>query len=133
MNVSVALRSKTPRAATPVKALAAGSPAPPALVLMDVNDDSFTVQGVDAAGAPVDISAVATIAVTSDTPTVLSVDPPVGMTCAIHALLPGTATLTITATWNDGSAGPFTVTWPITVTGGPATGLIITPGTPTVR
>jgi hypothetical protein len=101
--------------------------------IVDNEDDTFTVGGVDAAGAPVDISSVATLDATSGDPSVMSVDPPAGMVVTAHALKPGSVTLTFTATWNDGSIGPFTIDQPVSVTGGPATGLIVTPGTPTVR
>ncbi len=103
----------------------------------DNEDSTCTVQGVDAGGNPVDISSVATIAVTSSDPATVSVDPPSGMTFTIHGLKPSTAgspvQITVTATWNDGSLGPFTFILPVDVTGTAATGLIVTPGTPVVR
>jgi hypothetical protein len=102
--------------------------------LQDNGDDTCTVLGVDAGGNTADISAVATIVVTSDAPTILTVDPPVGMTFAMHAVGPlGAANVTAVATWNDGSKGPFTFTLPVTVVAGPATGVVIVPGTPTVH
>lgn len=115
--------------------LRAGSPPPPTLSLPDNLDQPFTVGGLDSGSPPqpVDISGVATITVTSDNPAVMTADTPSGMSCTVHALTPGSVNLTIVATWNDGSVGPFTITWPITVTGSAATGLVITPGTPTVR
>lgn len=104
-------------------------------LLLDNQDNTFTVQGTDAAGATVDISTVATLtpAPTSSDPTVLTVDTPTGMTGTVHALKPGSAKVTINATWTDGSVGPFTIDWPLTVSGSAATGLTIVPGTPTVR
>jgi hypothetical protein len=104
-----------------------------AFVFQDNEDDTATVLGTDSAGATVDISQVASIAVTSDAPTICSVDAPVGTSFKFHGLLPGTANLTVVATWNDGSVGPFTFVLPVTVSGSAATGIVVTPGTPTVR
>ncbi len=118
--------------ATVLKKAAVGAP-PTTDLIMDNQDQSFTLQGVDVQGAPVDISGVATIVVTSDAPTIFSVDPPAGMTVQGHALLPGTANLTFVATFTAGGIGPFTITQPITVSGSAATGLVVTPGTPGVR
>ena len=103
--------------------------------IQDNQDDTYTVSGVDAAGAAVDISAVATLtpAPTSDNTASLTVDAPTGMTFAVHGLLPGVANVLATATWTDGSIGPFAFTLPTTVTAGPAGGIVITPGAPTAR
>jgi hypothetical protein len=105
-------------------------------VFMDNQDDTCTVNGVDAAGNPVDISSVATIAVNSGDTTTVTVDPPTGMTFAMHATGKLTASgspclISVTATWNDGSVGPFSFTLPVDVVAGPATGVVIIPGTPT--
>jgi hypothetical protein len=108
-------------------------------VMLDNEDDTYTVSGIDAAGNPVDISAVATLtpAPTSDNTSVLTVDAPDPanpMTFAVHAVGPlGVANVLATATWNDGSLGPFSFTLPTTVQAGPAGGIEIIPGTPTVR
>lgn len=102
-------------------------------ILIDNQDQSFTLNGVDSQGASVDISTLATITAESDNTDVITVDPPAGMTVQGHAVLPGTATITFVATFNDGSIGPFTVDLPVTVTAGGPTGLIVTPGTPTIR
>ncbi len=101
--------------------------------LLDNEDDTGTVNGVNAAGNPVDISNVATITVTSDNPAVLSVDPPQGTTFKVHGATPGTCNLSIVATWNDGTVGPFTITEPMTVSAGGPTGVKVDWGTPTVR
>ena len=113
--------------------LAKGAAAPPTYGIMDNEDGTFTVVGVDSAGAPVDISAVATLAAVSDTPTVFSVDPPVGMLVTGHGLLPGSANVTFTATWLDASVGPYSIVLPVSCTGGPAVGITVTPGVPTIR
>ncbi len=107
----------------------------PAYVLVDNEDGSFTVTGTDAAGASVDISAVATLdpPPTSSAPATLSVDPPAGMLVACHGLLPGHADVTVTATFTDGSVGPFVITVPADVGAGPATSLTVTFTTPTIR
>lgn len=101
-------------------------------ILIDNQDDTFTVVGVDAQGQPVDISGVATLEVTSDNVSVLTVDPPNGMTSAMHAVGPvGSANINAVATWTDGSIGPFNFTLPVTVASGGAVGVIIQPGIPT--
>jgi hypothetical protein len=109
--------------------------APGMFSIVDNGDDTFTVGGVDAGGNPVALaSPPVTITAVSDNTSVLTVDPPVGVGSAIHAVGPvGSANLTIVATWSDGSDGPFTIVQPITVAGGAATGLSITFGTPTIH
>jgi hypothetical protein len=107
--------------------------------LQDNGDNTFTVLGVDKAGNTTDISAVAKLAAVSDNPAVITVDPPQGMTVGIHAPVNpapevgAKANVTLTATWTDGSVGPFAITLPGTITGGPATGLAVEIGTPTVH
>ncbi len=101
-------------------------------VLLDNEDETFTVLGVTAGGNTVDISDVATLEVVSDNTSILTVDPPVGMTSAMHAVGPlGTANLSVTATWNDGSLGPFSFTLPGEVKAGPVGGVVIDLGPPT--
>lgn len=106
-----------------------------AFTFVDNEDDSVSVQGSDAGGNPVDISAVASIAVVSSDLTVLTVDPPVGTTFKMHGLKPGHSDVAVTATWNDPTAGigPFAATLPCDVTAGGVSGLVITPGVPTPR
>lgn len=106
--------------------------------LQDNGDLTFTVFGTDAAGALVDISDVATLTATSSDSTVVTVDPPVKMSSAVHAAVPppvvgATASISFTATWNDGSVGPFTIDWPQTIVAGPVTGIAVQPGTPSVH
>lgn len=115
--------------------LAAGDPAVTSFQLQDNQDDTYTVSGVDAAGFPVDISGVASLtpAPTSADPTVLTVDAPTGMTFGVHGVKPGESDVTATATWNDGSLGPFTFILPTTVAAGPAGSIVVTPGVPTSR
>jgi hypothetical protein len=105
------------------------------VVILDNENDSFTVMGVDGAGNPVDISSVATMTAVSDTPGTVTVTT-TGMTGTVVAVGPlGTANLTVTATWNDGSIGPFSITVPVTVAANPATtsGIGVTFGTPVVN
>jgi len=130
--VSLAKKSAAKKMAAPgVKA--AGD----AYILLDNEDGSVAVQGTDSAGNPVAIDAVATITATSSDPTVVAVDPPAGMKFVLHALKPtppGTpAKVTIVATWNDGSAGPFTFTLDCAVSGTVAAGLTVTLSDPVVR
>jgi hypothetical protein len=133
--ISMATKSAAAKAAKATKTSGAAPGPAQDFLLMDNEDSTFTVFGVDAGGNRVDISSVATLtpAPTSSDTAVLTLDPPVGMTDKVHGLKPGTATITFTATWNDGSRGPFTVDWPQTVSGTPATGITVTPGTPTIR
>ena len=109
--------------------------APATFNIVDNGDDTFTVGGVDAGGNPVALaSPPVTITCVSDNTSVLTVDPPVGVGSAIHAVGPvGSANLTIVATWSDSSDGPFTIVQPVTVTGGAAAGLTITFGVPTIH
>jgi hypothetical protein len=124
---SVTRKSAAPAGAAKPKA------APGVFVLLDNEDDTFTVMGVDAGGNQVDISTVATLTVSSDAPTILTVSPPVGMTSAVQAVGPtGAANVICVATWNDASIGPFTLNQPITVSGTAATGLVVNFGTPTI-
>ncbi len=67
-------------------------------LLVDNEDDTVTVMGADAGGNPVDISALAALTASSSDATVLSVDPPAGMTYKEHALKPGHADVTLVAT-----------------------------------
>jgi len=106
--------------------------------LLDNEDGSFTILGLRADGTTADISAIASLTPppVSDNPAVLTVDPPAGMTDQCHGLSAGTANVACTATWNDGSVGPFNLTVPCTVAAhppGPITGLAVTFGVPTVR
>lgn len=89
-----------------------------------------TVNGTDAAGDIVDISTVATLAVTSSDESVATVTVS-GMQYTIKTLKAGSVSFHSTATWNDGSAGPFSVDDPCEVATGPVTGLIVKHGNPT--
>jgi hypothetical protein len=122
------------KSAGQVRKAKAGDPVP-SLVLLDTQDGAFTIFGVNHVGDKMDISGVATLGdVASDNPAVLTVDAPAGMTAQTHGLTAGTANVTVTATWNDGSVGPFTITIPATVSTDPTvTGLAVEFGPPTVR
>ncbi len=134
VNVKLVKKSAAPRGA---KAVPGAKAAGTNFLFMDNEDDTCTVQGVDASGSPVDISAVATLAVTSGDPLTISVDSPVGMTFKMHGLKPSVAgtpvVISATATWTDGSIGPFKFDLPCDVTGTAATGIVIVPGAPVVR
>ncbi len=118
------------------KAKKSGKAAPGDFALVVGEDGSVEVFGTDAAGDQIDISELATIAVTSSDPGILTVDTPVGMKFTETAVAEGHADVAIVATWNDGSIGPFNATDPVDVQKappGPVTGLIIVHGTPTVH
>jgi hypothetical protein len=98
------------------------------LALADNSNGTATVYGIDEVGNPVDISSVATLTVSSDTPAVATVGTPTGMTFPYAAAtnpapaIGATANWTSTATWNPGTTAPagspFTDT--VTVTIGPS-------------
>lgn len=127
-SVKLLKKSHLPKQAGVPKPIKAGE-----FILVDNEDDTCTVMGVDAAGNPVDIGSVATLTpapVSSDT-TILTVDPPSGMTFKMIAVGPlGFATVTATAAWNDGSTGPFSADLPVQVIAGTPTGVKIIPGVP---
>lgn len=135
MTIKLVKKSKGMRAA-PTKTAAVGDPIP-SYLLQDNQDGSFTVHGVDAAGATVDISVVASLdpPPTSSDLAVLTVDAPHGMMVVCHAHNPGHSDVTVTATWNDPATGigPYVITVPCDVGSGPATGLFVTFGEPTIR
>lgn len=120
-----------------------GDAAPSNFLIMDNEDTTCTVFGtdgtMDANGNPtqIDISQVATLGtpVSSD-PSLVTADPPVGMTFAEHALAVGSPNVTVVATWNDDSVGPFTFIDNLVISAPvpPAvTGLVVTHSAPTVR
>lgn len=131
MGVKVIKKSTAGKfAAGPKKPFKAGDPAPMP-VIMDNEDESYTIGATDSTGGDVDITGVATLTANSSNVTVMTVDPASGFTVQTHALSAGTCVLTFVASWNDGSK-TLTIDWPQTVTG-TATGLKVTPGTPVVR
>jgi hypothetical protein len=106
--------------------------------IQDNQNDSCTVIGVDGAGNQVALPSTVSIVVTSSDPTTITVAAPVGTTFVMTATgkltIPGTPTnLTVTATWSDGSAGPYTYILPVDVIAGPVGGIVIVPGTPTIN
>lgn len=127
------------KAARATKKHAPGDPAPVSFELTDNEDNTLTISGVNKAGDSLDLSATYTLtpAPTSDAPTIVSVDPPTGMTIPYHGLKVGTANILATATQNAGTtppAGPFASTTPIVCTADPnVAGIIATPGTPVPR
>ncbi len=110
--------------------------------ILDTEDGHYTVHGHTVSGKNVDLTDVATLTATSSDPTVFTASPPVGMSGDVVAVLavppatgPRTATLSLVATWNDGSVGPFTIDVPgtVNVTPDPVIGLGVVFGTPTVH
>jgi hypothetical protein len=110
-------------------------------IIQDNQDSTCTVYGVDSAGNQADISALATLTPppTSSDTSKITVDAPQGMTFVMHAVAatdPGApVTISATATFNDGTTGPFTFDLPCDVNKSPTAigGIVIVPGTPTVR
>lgn len=114
-------------APAPLK-LKPGAPAPAAFELHVGDDGSVTIFGVNDQSNQVDISGVATLGVVSNNTSIVTVDTPVGMTFNEHAVAVGDAAVTCTATWNDGSIGPFSADDNLSVVAnppGPVTGLSI--------
>jgi hypothetical protein len=104
-----------------------------AYLLQDNNDGSFDVFGLNAAGNRVDITGVATLDASSSDDSVVAVSPPTGAHVACQAKKPGSAEIKATATWNDGSVGPFEITVPCDVKSSPVKGLVAEFGDPTIR
>jgi hypothetical protein len=125
--------AKAMLAASPVKAKV-GDPVPN-FAIFDNEDGTFSIFGTSPSNPKIDISSVATLTTVSSDTTLVTVDPPTGFTDAFHALKAGNPIITATATWNDGSKGPFSLDLPLVITTDPnsATGLGVTFGTPTVR
>lgn len=99
-------------------------------------DGSCTVLGSRDDGSQVDISDVATLTVSSGDTSVVTVSTPSGMTFVETAVALGHSDVAITATWNDGSIGPFSITDPVDVVQpppGPVTGLVIVHQPPVVH
>jgi hypothetical protein len=133
-SVSLVKKSSSPAvAAANVSQQAVGNE----FVFVDNEDSTCTVHGVNAAGNPVDISNVATLNVTSSDPSKLALDEPIGMTFKMKGVAPtepgSPVIVSVTATWNDGSIGPFSFDLPCTLTGSAVTGIVVVPGTPVVR
>lgn len=133
--VTLVKKSQMKARATGAKAGAAAD-----FVVQDNEDNTVTIGVVDLAGVPITDPAVLaniTLTAVSADPTKVTVDAPVGLTAAEHALaptVPGTpVVVSFTATWSDGSFGPFTVSDPIDVTQSGPGSLVINHGTPTVR
>jgi len=104
------------------------------LVSFTIVDDpgkpgSYIVMGVDAAGDLLDISGVATITATDDGSgnVTTTVTGPVNFAVQGNKITPAgsPATVSLVATWNDNSVGPFPATCSFTVTAGAAAGLAV--------
>lgn len=124
---SVTIVKKTNAMKAPVPHVKA-SLATGTFVLLDGGTGTFTTLGQDSATPPnqVDISTVATETVVSDDPK-LVVGPVTGMAVTLTAPPSGTGTanVTFTATWNDGSVGPFTFVAVVSYSGGAITGITV--------
>jgi hypothetical protein len=106
--------------------------------IQDNGDATFTVFGVDSAGnGGIDISGIATMTAVSSDTSKLTVDAPVGVTSAIHAVgplapAPG-VTVSIVVTFTSGSPAPISIDQPITIVQGPVSGVQVVFGTPTAH
>jgi len=121
----------------PLKAAAKGVGVGPDFILIDNQNDTATVAGIDSVGNPTTLDPnIVSITVSSSDMTILTVGTPTGLTFPFSTTgklsVPGTpVVLTATATWSDGSVGPFTGTLPVDVVAGPTSGVIVIPATPT--
>lgn len=105
-------------------------------IFFDNEDSTCEVFGVSKGGNQSDISQVATLAVVSADTSKVTVDAPIGMKFKMSAVGPVSTTpvnISVTATWNDGSLGPFVFDLPVTVQAGPANSIVVVPGTPVAR
>lgn len=112
--------------------------APQGFNLADNGNGTYTVQGTTQGGNNVDISAVATLAVSSATPAIAAAALTTGMNFSVTAATPApaigaTVAVTLTATWNDGSVGPFTIVVTYTVIASPVTGITVQPTSAQVK
>lgn len=111
--------------------------APPEFGLRDNEDDSVTLVGVDASGNPATLdTSLGTLATVSGDTSIVTVDPPVGLTYQMHAVgklsVVGTPVpVTSTFTFAAGNPTPISVIDPINVIAGAANSFDITHGTPT--
>ncbi len=117
---------------------AAGKAGPPKkgdlLVIGDDQQATLTVALVDAAGFPIpNGDTLATLSASSSDATLLTFDPPTGLTDHYNGLKPGTITATLVITANDGSFGPFTIEQPGTVNVGAPNAATVDWGVPTIR
>jgi hypothetical protein len=135
-----------------IKPGAKAAAAPPTtgdFALVDNGDQTFTVGLIDQAGNPVPADPTkTTLAVLSDTLATIVADfiPAAGqpsplppMTFAVHVpaapapAVGAKAKVTVTATWTDGSVGPFSFVLNETITASPAGGIVPTPGAVTTH
>lgn len=96
--------------------------------IVDNENGTYTIGGLDAAGQPTDIESLATLTpppTDSDT-TVAQCGTPTGMTFPVQAKKPGVDEIALSVTFNAGTPAPLTDTAELTVTGGPAVGLTAT-------
>jgi len=122
-----------PKGARKMMAAAGAKAAGDAFSIADNEDGSFTVFGVDKAGNQVPIDGVATLTATSSDPSTLTLDTPSGATVQTHGVKPGAVTISVTATWDDGSVGPFSLDLTGTVGGSAVAGLTATFSNPVPR
>jgi hypothetical protein len=130
--------------ASAMKARASGQKAGKAsdflLALPDNVDDPVTVVVVDKAGVAITDPAVlanVTLTAVSADPTKATVDTIVGLTAVEHLLAPTDpatpVVVSFTATWSDGSFGPFTIDDPLNITTSGPGGLAVNHGPSVVR
>lgn len=129
----IALRQSGPLTKETTAMALSSDPIVTSLTALDTDTYLLTVEGTDGGTPPVisDISLVATVAMSVDNPAIASVDAPIGVTAVLHGLTVGSFNLTVVATWNDGSQGPYTVVYPGTCAAKPGQpGIVLTMSAP---
>lgn len=91
--------------------------APSSNFLIVDHNDGFSFQSLDANSLPIQLADLISVVSVSSDPTVVSVVRQQLGRVLLALLKPGAATLTMTVTYKNGGAGPFTVTVPLTVFG----------------
>lgn len=116
----------------PMTQAAKGDPEPNEYGLLDNEDGSVSVFGINKAGNQVDLTGVANLSAQSNNPTVLDTGEVVDMTVPYNAKAAGKAVVLLTVTADDDSY-TFSLDDPCDVGGSPVAGLAVTHGKPVAR
>jgi hypothetical protein len=126
VHASLAKKSTSKPVTHQTSSVAAGM----AFRILDNEDGSFTLEGVDPSGHFVDITKVGSITVTSENNAVATVDPPKDMTFFVHGVSDGLVNIVIALTWN-GVPPHLAFVLPLSITMTPTPPVVA--GAPTVK